>query len=132
MVDLINNLSPAILKESAPRPILFSSRGVCLYVSMYLVLLACNFFEDSHWPSDHMISSRSVIGQPPPQYFCIKRSFRYRVEDQCTEEIFFYVPGERYNRNFICEEENYKKSIKSRFFKFYTIWLFNFIKNLLF
>ena len=33
----------------------------------YVVPSNANYFEASHLPSDHMISSRPLIGSPPPQ-----------------------------------------------------------------
>ena len=41
-------------------------------VRPFSVPFSCNFFEASHWPSDHMITSRPLIGQPS---FTTKLSF---------------------------------------------------------
>ena len=50
-----------IFKESALRPIISQSCDVSLYIYMS-VPSPSNFFEASHWPSDHMIRSRLLIG----------------------------------------------------------------------
>ena len=51
-----------IFTESALGPLRSSSRDVCLHVGMSPPHAI--YFKASHWPSDHMISSRPVIGQP--------------------------------------------------------------------
>ena len=49
------------LKFSPNQPIWSRSRNVCRYVDVY-VLFPCDFLNASHWPSDHMIRCRPLIG----------------------------------------------------------------------
>ena len=64
-------------KHRPSGPVLSQSRdvslsatlSVCLFVPFYVI-----FFEASHWPTDHMINSRPLIGQPS---FTTKLSTRY-------------------------------------------------------
>ena len=54
--------------KNRPQGWFFLVVPMSVYVCMYLFLCSyvppCNFFEASHWPSDTMISSRPLIGQP--------------------------------------------------------------------
>ena len=67
---LRNSVSPICgISPNWPTGWIRSSRcDVRLYVCIILSLPRVIFFETSHWPSDHMISSRPIIGQPssPP------------------------------------------------------------------
>ena len=49
-------------------PIQSSSRDVYVFIYLYLDMSPSHviFFKVSHWPSDHMIRSRPLIGHPPP------------------------------------------------------------------
>ena len=53
-----------LLHRIGPWALWSSSRDVrvCLYIYMYPFIVI--FFKASHWPSDQMISSRPLIGQP--------------------------------------------------------------------
>ena len=59
------------LKHIEPMPFKFSSnwptepiRPSSCDVRVFVCPLSMQFFYASHWPSDHMISSRPLIGQP--------------------------------------------------------------------
>ena len=43
------------------------------------------YFEASHWPSDHMISSRPFIGQPPPEINKLTSAWAQQNEDLRAE-----------------------------------------------
>ena len=77
-----------ILEFSPNRPtglIWSRSRDVRPYVCCILSPSDAIFFEASHWPSDHMISLRPLIGQPS---FTTKLSIRVKgVRGVCG--IFF-------------------------------------------
>ena len=53
--------------------------------------LSCNFVDASHWPSDHMIRSGSLIGQPP------------KIVSKILEDIFSKIEEEKCFKDF---EEN--------------------------
>ena len=38
--------------------------SVCLFLFLSVCPFSCDFFQASHWPSDHMTRSRPLIGQP--------------------------------------------------------------------
>ena len=64
---LFCNLRKPLFTESALGPLWCSSCNVCMYVRLQFSVYFC---EASHWPSDHMLRSRPLIGQPPPHFFC--------------------------------------------------------------
>ena len=66
---------------------------LCMYVSCILSPPHAIFFEASCWPSDHMISSRPLIGQPSfpptptPMYHCLPNV----IETKKTRQNLFHL-----------------------------------------
>ena len=59
---------------------------VCLCVCVSAPSVAV-FFEASDWPCDHMISSRPLIGQPPPH----KKNLNKKSLPQPFFILFFFI-----------------------------------------
>ena len=48
------------------RPFYTLAVSTHIYIYVWICPLTMYFFEAAHWPLDHMISLRPIIGQPAP------------------------------------------------------------------
>ena len=77
-------------KESSLIGKFFHRVAMSIFLSFYLSPLCEIFFEASHWPSDHMIRFRPLIGWPPPLILIQILLKHYRLFKLGENNFFFF------------------------------------------